>query len=134
APLYPLRQTDAFAPSGTPLPAGMMPAVILEVLAGAHQFRLKGDELPVVIGRADAGLAVPGIDLAPYGGLERGVSRQHARLIWREGVLMVEDLASTNGTWVHDVRLPPNVPHPLKDGDSLRLGSMRLRVHIRAGE
>lgn len=134
ASLYPLRQTGEFAVSGARAPMGTAPAIILELLAGAHQFPLKGDELPAVIGRADAGRAVPDIDLAPYGGLERGVSRQHARLIWREGALMVEDLASTNGTWVNDVRLSPNVSHPLRDGDVLRMGSMRLYVHIRAGE
>lgn len=131
--LQPLHQTEGFAPAGTRAPTGPVPAVVLEILSGAHQFRLPADALPAVIGRADAGQARrPAVDLAPYGGLERGVSRQHARLLWQEGRLMIEDLASTNGTWVNDTRLSPNVPHPLRDGDFLRLGSMRLRVRMGA--
>jgi hypothetical protein len=132
--LQPLHQTEGLASAGTRAPTGPAPAVVLEMLSGAHQFRLPTDALPAVIGRADAGqTSRPQVDLAPYGGLERGVSRQHARLLWRDGRLMIEDLASTNGTWVNDVRLAPNVPHPLWDGDILRLGTLRLRVQVRAG-
>lgn len=130
--LHPLRQTEEFPAAGSHAPTSSAPAVVLEVLSGAHQFRLSADELPAVIGRADAGQTRrPLVDLAPHGGLERGVSRQHARLLWQAGRLMVEDLASTNGTWVNDTRLPANVPHPLKDGDILRLGTLRLQVRVR---
>ncbi|MGC8826773.1 MAG: FHA domain-containing protein [Anaerolineae bacterium] len=132
AALYPLHQTEEFPSAGARAPTGPAPAVMLELLSGAHQFRLAADDLPAVIGRADADQTRrPKVDLAPYGGLERGVSRLHARLSWQAGRLMVEDLASTNGTWVNDVRLAPNAPHPLRDGDILRLGTLRLRVHMR---
>ncbi len=130
--LHPLRQTEELPPAGSCAPTGSAPAVVLELLSSAHRFRLLFDELPAVIGRADAGQARrPQVDLAPYGGLERGVSRQHARLFWQAGHLMVEDLASANGTWVNDARLPPNVPYRLKEGDILRLGTLRLRVYVR---
>jgi diguanylate cyclase (GGDEF)-like protein len=48
------------------------------------------------------------------------VSRRHARLIReQEGEWFVEDLGSTNGTFVNDVRITRS---RLKDGDQIRIG------------
>lgn len=51
---------------------------------------------------------------------ETGVSRQHAR-VWRsaQGAFFIEDLGSTNGTFVNDVRVERRA---LAVGDKLRLG------------
>jgi hypothetical protein len=47
-------------------------------------------------------------------------SSHHAR-IWRQGhVLVVEDLGSTNGTYLND--RPLNGPQPLHPGDRIRIG------------
>jgi hypothetical protein len=47
-------------------------------------------------------------------------STHHAR-ITREGpVVVIEDLASTNGTYLNDS--PLSGPHPLHDGDVIRIG------------
>lgn len=92
-------------------------------------------EFPLVkeinIGRLDAASATfPDVDLTVDGGLEKGVSRRHAR-ITQEGVnLFIEDLGSVNGTLVNGKRLTPYLPHPLQSGDELRLGEMVLRVSI----
>ena len=48
------------------------------------------------------------------------VSRHHARLTFRNGQWTVEDLGSSNGTWVNGVRVKR--PTPLMHGDELRLG------------
>lgn len=48
------------------------------------------------------------------------VSRQHARLTRRGGVMVLEDLGSTNGTFVNGVRLTG--PHTLAGGDVIGLG------------
>lgn len=54
------------------------------------------------------------------------VSRVHCRLIADEaGVLAVEDLGSTNGTFVNDRRIRHAVLAP---GDRLRLGRIELSV------
>lgn len=51
----------------------------------------------------------------------RGVSRRHARiLVAQDGAALLEDLASTNGTFVGEQRLTG--PHRLTDGDVVGLG------------
>ncbi len=53
------------------------------------------------------------------------VSRRHARLWQVEGSAFIEDLGSTNGTFVNDVRL--RAPQEIYDGDEIQLGdSLRL--------
>lgn len=52
------------------------------------------------------------------------VSRRHARIRVEPGGVILEDLASKNGTFVHGARI--SAPTPLADGDVFRLG----RVHI----
>lgn len=84
----------------------------------------------VLIGRADPrGKVVPDIDLATYGGGTAGVSRQHARLLRKGDDWMIEDLHSTNGTFVNDKHIPPSEPTPLNDGDSVRCGQLMLTFH-----
>lgn len=48
------------------------------------------------------------------------VSRQHARLTRKGGVMLLEDLGSTNGTYVNGVRL--TAPQTLSNGDVIGLG------------
>lgn len=48
------------------------------------------------------------------------VSRRHARLIARNGGYAIEDLGSTNGTFINEQRIKSVMP--LKTGDSIRLG------------
>jgi hypothetical protein len=56
------------------------------------------------------------------------VSRRHATLTLRAGALSVRDEGSTNGTYVNGVRLDRGTEHPVKPGDHLQLGSVKLRV------
>ena len=48
------------------------------------------------------------------------VSRQHAQITWREGQFFLEDLGSTNGTFVNDQRVVGIVA--LNNGDLINLG------------
>jgi pSer/pThr/pTyr-binding forkhead associated (FHA) protein len=50
---------------------------------------------------------------------QRHVSRQHAVITFREGIFMISDLGSANGTFVNDRRLTD--PFPLAHGDTIRL-------------
>jgi len=88
----------------------------------------------VIVGREDlpAG-ALPEIDLAPHGGEEGGVSRRHARIFAHGAQVLIEDLNSTNGTFVNRQRLLPGRPQPLNHGDSIRLGRIALLFHRRPG-
>lgn len=84
-----------------------------------------------LVGRADAvSNFFPDVDLTDYDGINLGVGRRHARLFVQAGQIMVEDLDSTNGTFLNAARLSPRQPTPLKQGDELRLGNLRLRVEL----
>jgi len=53
------------------------------------------------------------------------VSRLHARLVFRDGHWVIQDLGSTNGTEVNGVRVGRCELHP---GDHVGLGDERLRI------
>jgi pSer/pThr/pTyr-binding forkhead associated (FHA) protein len=79
----------------------------------------------VVIGREDPISEIfPDLDLTGFGGMEKGVSRKHA-VIHRSGAdYTVEDMGSTNGTYVNRKKVQPNVPQAIKPGDELRFGKL----------
>ena len=54
------------------------------------------------------------------------VSQQHARLFAKNGSWFVEDLGSTNGTFVNDQRLA--APAMVQPGDRIRLGTTVLEL------
>jgi len=54
---------------------------------------------------------------------EDTVSRLHAAFVWRDGSICVEDLGSSNGTFVNGRRL--EAPCVLAPGDTVRFGALR---------
>jgi DNA-binding winged helix-turn-helix (wHTH) protein len=58
------------------------------------------------------------------------VSRRHARLTVARGAATIEDLDSTNGTYVNGTRI--STPTPLVPGDEFAVGSEVLRVRLRS--
>lgn len=72
----------------------------------------------------------PHIDLSSFYAHERGVSRKHARISIINMRLTVADLGSTNGTFVNNEKLDPNVEYPIKAGDELRLGFLSISLTI----
>ena len=50
----------------------------------------------------------------------------HARVFRRSGELWIEDLGSTNGTWLNDERL--EIPVRLRRGDRVKIGSTCSRL------
>jgi predicted Ser/Thr protein kinase len=81
----------------------------------------------VLIGRVDPHTTLsPDVDLGAHGGSMAGVSRNHARLLrYPEGWLL-EDLNSTNGTFVNQVQLTPGQPVRIRSGDVIRCGQLPL--------
>jgi Flp pilus assembly protein TadD len=57
---------------------------------------------------------------------DRNVSRRHARLVQRDGAVLLEDLRSANGTLLNGVRI--SEPVPLGDGDLIRIGSYEVAL------
>jgi DNA-binding winged helix-turn-helix (wHTH) protein len=58
------------------------------------------------------------------------VSRRHARVTVAHGAATIEDLDSTNGTFVNGTRI--SAPTRLASGDEFALGSEVLRVRLRS--
>lgn len=90
------------------------------------------EERVVILGRADlrSGGFKPDVDLTPYGGRERGVSRAHVRLHVRDSKLFLTDLYSANGTFMGGERLEAEKPYEIHNGDELLLGALGIRVEI----
>jgi pSer/pThr/pTyr-binding forkhead associated (FHA) protein len=110
------RRVDARAGSGGPRPpwaapsAGSERLILLEGAGERGQVFELGDELTV--GRAvGCGVALPD---------DTFVSTLHARVFRRDGSLFIEDLGSTNGTFVND--RPVTGTAPITKGDRLQVG------------
>ena len=119
----PLPQVQPTAPPpeatrrSPPAPSG--PTLTLAFMNGPR----RGETVPlvmapdVVVGRAAAcTLTLAGDD---------EVSGRHARFYIHSRRLLLEDLGSTNGTWLNGVRLV--APSPLSPGDVLQCGQTELR-------
>ncbi|MGC9467555.1 MAG: FHA domain-containing protein [Anaerolineae bacterium] len=80
-----------------------------------------------VIGREDPLSGIfPDIDLTDHGGDEGGVSRKHARIQVQGQRFYVEDLNSTNHTYLNRELLTPGYTYPLRDGDELCFGRVKV--------
>lgn len=79
---------------------------------------------PLIIGRASR--TPVDVDLVPYGAFEAGVSRRHAGLNKQNDTWFIDDLGSSNGTFVNDTAVKPGTSVPLKNGDVIRCGEMAL--------
>jgi serine/threonine-protein kinase len=104
------------------------PRIRLRVVGTGQEIVAAGqDEL--VVGRTHK-VAAPDIDLGPYADQKAGISRRHCRLLYRDEHWFVEDLGSTNGTYLNQTRLIPNQPAPLDNGDIIRCGQIELELKI----
>ena len=93
------------------------------------EFRLTSDES--TIGRWDADNGIfPDVDLDAHDS-DAKVSRRHARIVRNNGSYFIEDLGSTNGTYVNrGRRLLPGNAQLLSDGDEVIVGKTFLRFQI----
>jgi hypothetical protein len=81
----------------------------------------------MVIGRTDPHTTLaPDVDLGVHGGGQAGVSRNHARLLRCPEGWLLEDLNSTNGTFVNQTQLTPGQPVRIRTGDIIRCGQFLL--------
>jgi hypothetical protein len=148
AEVIPLRQSQPVSPARTSVvgqaarsrgadssarrAAGVAPHAKLVI----HRGRSVGKEFPLCedeshIGRWDAdGGIFPDVDL-DSDDPEAKVSRRHARITRRGGQYYIEDLGSTNGTFVNrGRRLLPGDRQPLHDGDEVIVGKTFLKFQV----
>ena len=97
--------------------------------SAGKEFFLSDDETQ--IGRWDAdGGVFPDVDL-DSDDPEAKVSRRHARIARRDDDYFIEDLGSTNGTFINrGRRLLPGDRQTLRDGDEIIVGKTFLRFHV----
>jgi EmrB/QacA subfamily drug resistance transporter len=89
-----------------------MPAGELRLVQGPAAGRIVAIGESLVLGRDEsAGLAIP----------DEEMSRHHARLEVAGSAVTIEDLGSTNGTFVNDERV--NGPRRLHSGDRIKVGA-----------
>jgi pSer/pThr/pTyr-binding forkhead associated (FHA) protein len=126
-----IPRVESLSKSNGTAPGGTMNAHFVIERGGKEGaiFRLVGTE--AIVGRWDADNGVfPEVDLDTHD-QEAKVSRRHARVKILDGKYVIEDLGSTNGTYINrGRRLLPGMPQPLNDGDELIVGKTFLRFHV----
>ena len=63
-------------------------------------------------------------------GFNKMISRSHCRISRHGSQYTVTDLQSANGTYVNKVRLQPNQPYPIHNGDIIRLANSDFQVSM----
>lgn len=137
--VYPPPQTAVRPTPPPPPPPPRPPAPRVSTLAPEERPKLvvvrglrTNIEYPIydgenVIGRADDQAA--DIDLLDQEASNKVyASRQHARIIYEDGKMFVEDMNSANGTFVNRKRLEPHVKTSLRNGDYVQTGTVMFVV------
>jgi hypothetical protein len=96
--------------------------VALRFISGKYQ----GGEYPLEEGREVLAGRSSDLDMVL---VEEMVSRRHARIELRDGIISIEDLGSTNGTFVNGEKI---VRGELREGDRVLIGTSILKVVVGA--
>ncbi len=97
------------------------------VVAGTGAVLTLPQQGEVLIGRADPQITrQPDVDLGPHGARQAGVSRHHARLLYSPDGWLLEDMNSTNGTFLNGVPLSSGQPVRVSTGDIFRCSQLTL--------
>jgi pSer/pThr/pTyr-binding forkhead associated (FHA) protein len=112
-----------------PVPGGNARLVIERGGRIGKEFVVAGGETNIGRWDADGGI-FPDVDL-DQDDPEAKVSRRHARIIRENGQYYIEDLGSTNGTFINrGRRLLPGNRHPLNNGDEIIVGKTFLKFVV----
>jgi hypothetical protein len=68
------------------------------------------------------------LNIGPFGGIEFGVSRRHAKIKHLETGWWIEDMGSSNGTWLEKERLTPLNPRKLGVNTHLFLAQLECFI------
>jgi CheY-like chemotaxis protein/pSer/pThr/pTyr-binding forkhead associated (FHA) protein len=74
--------------------------------------------------------AFQGLDMTPFAERDLGVSPNHAAIRRRGANLVVCDLASERGTVLNGEKLMPAAEYPLRTGDTLELGNLKMAIRL----
>lgn len=80
------------------------------------------------LGRVAKGQPIlPDFDLTDFDAYQQGVSRLHAAIKIGPQRIVIMDLRSANGTRVNGQKILPNVEYPIKHGDVIALGKLKIQ-------
>ena len=116
-PPPPRRRGKSAAANGQPRPAPGTPTHLLVTEGGLTGTRIGLTGAPVLIGRANDSTLVLEDDYA---------STRHARISLQNGMWVVEDLGSTNGTYLGSRKV--DNPMPMEIGVPVRIGKTVLEL------
>lgn len=105
-------------------------ALALHVAGQPQPIIIKGAQDEIVLGRRVLDEPPPTVDLSEYHAHLLGVSRRHAAIHKQDVQFTLEDLGSSNGTWLNENRLTPNQPQKLQHGDQIRLGQLIMFAYF----
>lgn len=106
------------------------PRVKLHFLDAEETVPLEGAP-EYTLGRISSGQSlIPEVDLSRFNAYEHGVSRLHAVIGFMGDGVTITDLGSANGTRVNGKRISPHTPYPLKHGDVISLGTLKMQTLV----
>jgi len=129
----PARESGSFAAASLETPDIPADSKIALYLLENNEIIPLIDREEITFGRAiEDQSIIPDIDLTPYNGYEKGVSRLHASITIDGNHVTITDLGSANGTRVNGNRLAPNQSQAIVHGDLLTFGKLQTQVLIRS--
>lgn len=115
------------AVTAPPPPVAAGPTGRLVLTAKARDYKLN-QEITTIGRRSPADQIEPDIDLTDDDP-DSYVSRRHAQILHNEDHYIYEDVGSSNGSFINNVRCQPGVQHILKDSDNIRVGKTEFVFH-----
>jgi hypothetical protein len=97
------------------------------------RIRLMPGENTIMLGRRFEDENTPHLDLSDVSNVSGSVSRRHAVVDLSGDKPTVEDLGSTNGTWVNETQLEAGKARALRTGDLIRMGQQFVFVYFAVG-
>lgn len=113
-------------PNPDPGPTGLLAELKLVAMNAPTHFELEITKKPeFIIGKRDSNDGVISFN--------KMISRVHCKVTNNGDQYWITDLQSANGTFVNRVRLQPNQPHIIKNGDVVRLADSDFQVVVEKG-
>ncbi len=125
-----LDRSTRLLPASATLPQGT-DYIYLQDVDSEQYLRLAYTEGQFIIGRRDDSSDLqPDIDLTNFDASEKGVSREHARLLVSHDAVYIQDLNSANGTRLRGRKIPPLALSAVLSGYILEFGMLAMRIII----
>lgn len=107
-------------------PPPLLPAITLEALDGRENIIIR----PQILNRRFGFAIGRTADVVDHVLPDERISRRHARIRMTDGRLTVEDLNSSNGTFLDEQQLQPFKPAKLSEGSILRISRYSYRIRV----